>query len=156
MTEFFCNDNICRKLRHGKNVGKFSKHEAPFNTPSGFHSVKIFTPIFLAWKFSLYLSRHASMQVQFTHRDREKISWFLVKSISPLFAWRVTNENLRETLRLDTVENDRKSLENSMFVNVFLEMENCRLMKCFPCVTVNKYSRKMSHKLRVHWSGKYR
>ena len=32
------------------------------------------------------------------------------------------------------VENDRKRLENNMFVDDFLEVENGSLMKCFPCV----------------------
>ena len=38
-----------------------------------------------AWNFEF-----TPWKVQFTHRDREKISRFSVKSISPLFTWRVT------------------------------------------------------------------
>ena len=39
-------------------------------------------------------------------------------------------------LRLATEENNRKRLENSMFVDVFVEVENSRLVKCFPCVNI--------------------
>ena len=85
-----------------------------------FHTENIiFHSQFHGMKFSLYISRHESIhwsftawlvsrhewkffvlewirrftpwKLKFTHRDREKFSRFSVKSISPLFAWRVTN-----------------------------------------------------------------
>ena len=44
------------------------------------------------WKFSVveWSRRFTPWELKFTHRDREKNSRFSVKSISPLFVWRVT------------------------------------------------------------------
>ena len=43
-------------------------------------------------------------------------------------------ENLGQTPRWTTQENNRKHFKNNVFIGVFREQQNCGLTLCFPCV----------------------